>query len=236
MNVYLFAADVNGVSSAYQQKGTWTVDHAPQAAWMSPISGNGASQVFTFTYPDQDGDQNYVYALIASGLTSYGACDVYYYRPTNALYLLNDTASAWLGPVTPNTNATLSNRLCTLNAAQSSASMQGTNLVLAAAFSFNSSTFAGPKNVYLYQVDNYGLVNGWVQGATWTVPGTVQSPAPVSVTPSSGTIASATFSFAYSDPLGSADLVYLYGIINSNLGFAGGCGFIYSPLHNWIEV
>jgi Malectin domain/Putative binding domain, N-terminal len=236
MNVYLLASDVNGVSSSYQQKGTWTVDHAPQTPSMSPTSGNGAGQIFTFTYPDPDGDQNFVHALIASGLTFDGSCALYYYRPTNALYLINDTADNWLGPVTPGANATLSNRLCTLNAAQSSAGSQGTTLVVTAAFSFNSSTFAGPKSAYLYQGDNYGLISGWAQGGTWTIPGTVQTPVPVSVTPSSGSTTSTTFSFAYSDPLGYHDMTILSEVINTTLSVAGGCVFAYSPLHNWIEL
>jgi hypothetical protein len=101
---------------------------------------------------------------------------------------------------------------------------------------FNSSSFAGPKNVYLYQSDNYGLISGWAQGATWTIPGTVQTPVPVSVTPASSSTASTTFSFAYSDPLGYADITFLYGVINSTLSYAGGCGFLYSRLHNWIEL
>ena len=73
-------------------------------------------------------------------------------------------------------------------------------------------------------VQNATLGSGLTQEGTWTVPG-ASGPAPVSVTPSSGSGSSQTFAFMFSDPAGAADINSAQIIINSSLATTNGCYF-----------
>src|SRR3989442_10699776 len=78
--------DAEGLNSGWQSRGGWTVpvapgNVAPAADSVSPASGTGASQTFTFTYSDANGytDINAAYALFNSSLNAADACYVFYY-------------------------------------------------------------------------------------------------------------------------------------------------------------
>src|SRR5262249_7015628 len=88
-----------------------TVNLPPTSDLVSPTSGTGASQLFTFSYSDPNGDTdlNGVYALFNSTLSGTNACFVFYVRATNLMYMANDLNTAPLAPVTPGTAATLEN-------------------------------------------------------------------------------------------------------------------------------
>ena len=54
-NVYLYAGDVSGSNSGWQQLGAWTVPSGagvPAANSVTPSTGSGASQTFTLQYSD----------------------------------------------------------------------------------------------------------------------------------------------------------------------------------------
>jgi hypothetical protein len=98
-----------------------------------------------------------------------GSCTIYYDRTANTLWLLNDPASAWLGPLTPGAAASLQNSQCTLNAAGSSVSGLGNNLTVNVALTFKAP-FAGAKNIYMCPLDYGGLSSNWQQMGSWTAP------------------------------------------------------------------
>ena len=97
---------------------------------VSPSSGSGLSQVFTVTYPDANGYQDITgtYLLINSGFAAASSCYVSWSPANNSFSLLNDAATAWLGPITPGTTATVQNSQCVLNAATSSAALLATTV------------------------------------------------------------------------------------------------------------
>ena len=109
---------------------------------------------------------NTVYGLINGSLTSANGCRVQYQQASNRLYLLNDAATASLGPLTPGVAGTLSNNQCTLDAGASSVSGAGNTLSLQVALSF-TGPFAGLKNVYGDAADNGALNSGWKTLGTW---------------------------------------------------------------------
>ncbi|MGO9258510.1 MAG: SBBP repeat-containing protein [Bryobacteraceae bacterium] len=220
-NVYLQATNPMAANS-WQQMGSWTVVAAViQAVGVTPASGTGTSQTFSFAYTDTKG-----YAAILSSmiivnnpLSHANGCYVYFIPSGNYLYLTNNAGTAWQGPITIGQNATLQNSQCTVSASTSSFSGSGNNLTLNLALAFLPA-FAGAKGVYAEVYDGV-LDSGWVQLGTFTV--TAAALEAISVTPSSGSGMSQTFSFLLSDNKGYATIASSLIIVNNTLAYANGC-------------
>jgi hypothetical protein len=231
-DVYMDVYD--GTDSGWQRKGTWIVPGAsgpPVAVSVTPSSGSGSSQTFSFVYSDPKGFAA-IYnasAIINSSLSLAGGCYFTYSRAGNALYLANDASTAWLAPVILGQNGTTQNSQCTVNTAASSALGTGNTLTLNLALTFQT-TFVGARNIYMDVYD--GTDSGWLQNGTWTVPGASGPPVAVSVTPGSGSGSSQTFSFVYSDPRGFTAIYNASAMVNGSLSLAGGCYFTYSRAGN----
>src|SRR5262249_48564459 len=129
-NIYMEVYD-GTADSGWQQRGTWTIPSGPPAAVsVTPASGTGATQTFTFAYSDPRG-----YAAIQSSqilfsnpFVTSGACYLYFNRANNTVYLTNDGGTAWQSPVTLGQSGTLQNSQCSVNPAASSTSGSGTDL------------------------------------------------------------------------------------------------------------
>jgi large repetitive protein len=120
-----------------------------------------------FSDPNGFTDLTTAYMLINATVNWPGTCSTYYDRGANALWLLNDSASLWMGPVTPGAATTLQNSQCSLSVAGSSVSGSGNNLTINLALTFKAA-FTGTKNVYMNAQDSGGLWSSWQQGGTWT--------------------------------------------------------------------
>jgi hypothetical protein len=136
---------------------------------VTPASGTGASQTFTFAYTDTRG-----YAAIQSSLIIFNnplaaanACYLYFIPSDNSLYLTNNAGTAWQGPVTIGQSTTLQNSQCTLSAAGSSSTASGNNLTVTVALTFLPA-FAGAKGVYAEVYDGTND-SGWNQLGAFTV-------------------------------------------------------------------
>ncbi len=237
-NVYGYASDSGGNVSGWQLLGTWTgaapLNTPPAADSVSPASGTGVSQTFTFKYSSVNGSGylSTVYGLINGAINSAGGCFVYYLPATNALYLFNDAGSSAAGPLTPGSSSTLANSQCTLNGTGSSASSAGNILTVAFSITFKPA-FSSLQNVYGYASDSGGNVSGWQLLGTWTGAAPLNTPpAANSVSPASGTGVSQTFTFKYSSVNGSGYLSTVYGLINGAINSAGGCFVYYVPATN----
>ena len=134
--------DSAGKSKGWQLIGGWNTaglqNLAPSAA-VSPSSGSGAGQTFTFQYYSANGNQylKVLYALINSGTNGAGGCEVEYLPVTNRLYLLNDAGSGFLGPATPGMAGILSNSQCSLDVGSSSATGLANSIALKLALGFS---------------------------------------------------------------------------------------------------
>jgi hypothetical protein len=172
-NHYMRASDtVHGMDSGWQNMGTWvpSMPATPSAVSVSPSSGSGTSQIFTYLYSDTSGYQNIysVNTILNSTLNQVSSCTTMYLPASHSLYLAQDGGSAWLGPVTIGQAGTLQNSQCAVDAGASSASGSGTNLTVNLAFSFSSS-FVGMKNHYMRAWDAVNnLDSGWQNRGTWT--------------------------------------------------------------------
>jgi hypothetical protein len=173
-NAYLYAADISGPNSGWQQLGTWTVPGGITITANSvlPNSGSLANQTFALQYSDTSGAANlqvaYVYFNSTLASSASNSCFVYYNIAANQINLLNDAGAAWM-TATPGAATTLQNSQCSLNVAATSASMNGNTLTLNLAMTFKPA-FAGAKNIYMYGADVSGPNSGWQQLGTWTVP------------------------------------------------------------------
>ena len=81
-----------------------TVVVPPSVLYVSPNSGTGQSRQFSAAYSDPQGWTNITqsHLLFNSSLSGSYACWVYYDRNFGYFQLMNDYASAWLGPLYPN--------------------------------------------------------------------------------------------------------------------------------------
>ena len=147
----------------------------PMIDSVQPNSGTGRSQTFTFQFEDLGGyaDVLNVQMNFEPGFFSQPACDVYAYvgSPSSPyLYLLNDSGTSYLGPITLPGTSTLQNSQCTVSASGSSVGGSGNLLNVNLAVSFTPS-FAGNTNVSASAYD--GVTNSGSDRellGTWTIP------------------------------------------------------------------
>ncbi len=174
-NVYLRAQDWTGLDTGWQQKLTWTVGEAeyqvPASVSVTPSTGAGTSQIFSFVYRDPDGytDLTQAEAILNSIMSGVGACYIRYNRSQNLLYLADDAGSFTGGGLAPGTVGTLQNSQCSLNTGGSSVSGSGTDLTVRPAVTFKTA-FGGVKTVYLWARDGWGLESGWKSLGIWLAP------------------------------------------------------------------
>jgi hypothetical protein len=197
--VYLYAADASVNTGWVAKAGASQVS----ADSVSPSSGTGASQVFTFVFSDSKSAANVWGAAITinSTVSAVNACSLVWDRAAGTLALLYDSATG--SSAKPfGSNATIQNSQCALGVATLTVSGNSNILTIPLAF---TGPFTGAKNIYMLAVGPNGNT-GWLQKGTYNVlAGGV--PVAASVTPSSGSSSSQAFSFVISDQGGSGYLV-----------------------------
>jgi hypothetical protein len=168
-NTYMSVFNNSTVTSGWQVEGTWTANTLPPSnVSVTPASGTGTTQVFSFIYSDPYGytDIHYVNMLFQSTLSGQNACWVQYTLATNIIDLVNDSGSGYTSS-TLGTAGTLSNSQCSVNTGVSSTSNSGNNLTVTAAVTFKPA-FAGAKNTYMSVFNNSNATSGWQVEGTWT--------------------------------------------------------------------
>jgi len=262
-NVYLNVVDGNGLSSGWQQLGSFAVtgDDAPSqgpipvcnaqgfpcVVSLTPITGNGISGTFTGVFNHAGGaSQHYVgYILFLPtpnivDYTATGSCLVEYNRIDNAMRLVNNAGTNWLPGVLgiPLTQGgTLTNNFCTLNITNSSAVISGTTMTVTVAMTFNSS-FSGELATFMQAFDVTGAFTGMTQFGNWEVDAGARKPGPyvVGMTPTSGSGSSATLSFTTGDTQGVRDLDFVTMLIAPVIDGSLPCQAFYFPYSNTINL
>jgi hypothetical protein len=171
-SVYGYAQAAGGLNSGWILLGNWTVTAVPpQAVSVTPSTGTGSSNTFSFLYSDANGasDLGILQVVVNSSLSGYQGCYISIDPVHQTLLLLNDAATAWQGPITLPTSGTLANSQCTIIGGSSSIGLSGNNATVNLALSFSGS-FVGAKNVYGYAQAAGGLNSGWTALGNWTVP------------------------------------------------------------------
>jgi len=170
--VYLAAGNVAGNNSGWLPMGVWQATSAGvSVVSMSPASGAGFNQTFTFTFSDNKGwlDLGVVNVLVNDAINGNHACYLAYSRPTNTLYLVNDAGNALLpGMVLNGQPMSYGNSQCGVLAA-SAAPSGSTTLTLTVNLSF-SPAFSGKRIFYLAARDiNEANNTGWQALGAWSV-------------------------------------------------------------------
>jgi hypothetical protein len=218
-NVILFAGSMAGLTSGWQQRGTWTVPAGQQSVMttsVTPSSGSGMSQSFTLQYSDSAGAADISSALAwfgPAGASAANTCAAYYERSVNTLFLLNDPGTQWM-PGVLGSASTLRNSQCSIALATTTVSLAGQVLTVNLPVTF-AAAFSGAKNVSLFAGSATGVTTGWELRGSWTVPGTQATVTADSVAPSSGSGASQSFALQYSDTAGALDLSTAWVWFNS---------------------
>ncbi len=164
-NVYANIANTSYVEGNLQQIGTWAAASVDNSVTVTPSSGKGTPQTFTFNYLSSNQVQEHM--LFNSSLTGFGACYFIYDRPSNNFYIANDQGTAVSQAVTPGGTGTLIGGQCSLPASAISVTASGNSVFITVTISF-APTFNGPKNVYANFVNNSYVEGSWQQIATWT--------------------------------------------------------------------
>jgi len=140
---------------------------SPTPVSVTPSSGSGLVQTFSFTYSVPKGlaDANVLFNTAASGQS---ACWFNYSPSGNSLSLASDNASSW-SYATLGSSVTLQNSQCSLQAGTATYVASGTNVTLKLTVTFKTA-FAGQKNIYLRAQDLTGVIGGFVQMGSWSVP------------------------------------------------------------------
>ncbi len=174
---YLAARTLSESSSGWTPLETWTVPGAAAAPLspvsITPVSGKGSDQVFTFNFSDVAGWQGLgiVNVLINGALDGRQACYVAYAVQSNSVFLVDDAGDAggpFAGSMPLSGSGSVANNQCTVNAAGSSVTHNGNTLTLTLHLSF-SSAFVGNKLLYTAARDTGNGTSGWQPLGTWTV-------------------------------------------------------------------
>ncbi len=192
----------------------------PTADSVTPASGSGASQVFQLKYSNAAGATGITtvwawFTQTFSTTSAANSCMVYYDRAAARLNFLNNASTAWTQGTLGSTG-TLQNSQCAVALAGSSVTVSGTTLTLNLAMTF-APAFSGTKNIYMDAGNVAGLTSGWPLRGSWSVPGSSTTPTVTadSVTPNSGSGATQTFAFRYSDSRGATSLSTTWAWFNA---------------------
>jgi hypothetical protein len=187
---------------------------------VTPSSGAGSSQQFTFAFQDLDGSADLAWAqmLLSPSQSAANACYIHYQNATNSLFLYNDAVSGGAG-LTPG-SGTVENGQCVLKGSGSSVAVSGTTVTITLNLAFKPS-FVGPKNVFGQALDGYGNLASWVRMGTWTATDSI--PRLVSVSPTSGSGSPEIFTAVYRDPQGASELSWAQFLVTSSGSASNAC-------------
>ncbi|MEZ5356255.1 MAG: hypothetical protein R2762_26775 [Bryobacteraceae bacterium] len=191
------------------------------SAGLSPRSGIGSSQVFTFTFTDTAPVTDRILnVLINNAIDGRQACYVALVPTSTSsgtIYLVNDNGDAggpFAGSMPIPGTGSVSNSQCTIHGAGSSMSTTGGTITLLPNITFHAQ-FAGNKVIYLAARNNTGDNTGWLPKGVWRVPGSAPgSPEVVSLVPGAVTGNGATLTATITDNDGFADLDIVNFLIN----------------------
>jgi hypothetical protein len=233
-NVYMYTADSGGMNSGWQTRGTWTVSvgSAPTADSVTPNSGSGGNQVFSFRYSSPGGWAflSNTDAMFNTTLQGTNGCLALYDQQSSGVYLFNDIpGDGAQGPLIVNSNGTFTGNVatpqCTLSGTGSSITGSGNTLTMNLNMTFSGS-FNGNQTIFMDAIDKSGLTSDWQNRGSWTV-NSILPPTSDSVTPSSGSGSSQSFTFHYSSSNGAGYITNADAMFNTSLGGSNACLALY---------
>ena len=155
----------DGQQTGWQPIGSWNVAGAAGLS-VSPASGAGSSQRFTFTFPGVS-NVGSVNMLINSSLTGVGACYFPYEPEPNTIDLVDDSG-AGIDRVPVAGGAVLADSQCSIAASSVSVTTTGNTMTVALTVNFTPA-FAGPKTIWASWYAEDRQQGSWRPVGSWTV-------------------------------------------------------------------
>jgi parallel beta-helix repeat protein len=251
------ATDAGGLSSGPQTIGTWTVPgatttpapSAPQVVSLTPTTGSGNTGTFTAVFRHSGGLNKhylgYILFLPLPNVVSFqaqGSCLIEYNRISNGMRLINNAGDNWIGPpegvrVAPSTPP-LSNNACTVNVAQSSATLAGADMTVRVNVTFNPAVLTTVLGTFIQEQDVDGKWTDFRQFGNWVLPGAPQRPGPyvVASSPISGTGSSMSLATTVGHTGGVNSLGEVHLRFSSMIVGAPACHVVYFSTNNTIAI
>lgn len=206
-NIYMYGVGPNG-NTGWVQRGSYTViaGGRPTADSVTPASGSGLTQSFSFTISDQGGSQFlWAAAMVFSRSSNFdlnNGCYIVWDRTTSRFSLFKDIYTSGSNSLNVGTAGLLGNSQCIVSGTGSSVSIGATSITINVNITFSTS-FAGAKNSFLYASEN-GYNSGWKHVGAWTVPGS--PPTVNSLLPTSGSGLMQNFTISATTPVSPTDV------------------------------
>jgi hypothetical protein len=237
VQIYMAVGDFAGMSTVFLKMGWWMVgsspEEGPSAVSVTPSSGYGTTQQFSFVASSPKGAANisFVYMLFNTSLSRVNGCFMGYGVAGNQLWLISDDGTTWtLGQ--PGTAGTLSNSQCSVDVGATTVIPSGNTLTVSPAITFKSGFTAGVL-IHMNVGDIPGMSTGLTKMGWWIVGSSPeQAPSAVSVTPSSGYGTTQQFDFVASSPNGAANIALVKMLFNTAVNAGTACYLVYTPVGN----
>jgi hypothetical protein len=211
----------------------------PSAVSVTPSSGSGVSQVFTFIFTSSSGLYNMYMDIGTVGVGEPHTCMVRYagdLGDNTILSLLNDGSDQEVGSVRMGTTQSVSNSQCTISGSGGMAVVSGNNITVPVAITF-AAGYNGKKNIFGFAENNLSQNSGSQMLGTWTPSEPTLTAA--SVFPNlGGGEPNEIFTGSYSDSNGASDVqvVYLTFTTASTQPAANSCLVAYVPSNNQLYL
>jgi glycosyl hydrolase family 123 len=175
--IFLRGLNNYGGDTGYQPAGAWTVSAtsatttaAAPSGPVTPSSGSGSVQTFTFVATDSGGANNIkdMNMLFNASFTGVNGCWMYYDAAARQLSLAGDDTSNW-SSVNVGSASTVQNSQCRIPGSGITVTASGNNLSVAVPITFTSA-FSGAKSVFFRNTNNQGVDTGYSSVGTWNVP------------------------------------------------------------------
>lgn len=239
INAGTTAAGVTGFTFA----GGWTVSNAvnfpPTAISVTPSSGKGLSQSFSFQLSDANGggDIRFLRVVINDLLLDRRGCSMMINPVTRQLSLVDDEVTMWLPTVQFGSSQTTQNSQCSVRMTSSSLAVSGNTLTVVIGVDF-SPLFSGVKNIYIYGSDQAHATFDWTRLGSWEPAPAVANQIPVVhyLYPSQGNGVEGMLSFALSDADGAQDITSVRVQVGGGMGGAASCSVLLNPQAQTLSI
>jgi len=174
LHIFVSADDKSGATTGWVDSGTWTVqaNQPPTNLSMTPGSGTGTHQGFTFTFADPNGASDIFQAAVQiQDASAQRQCNFQLVPISNFVSFGGQFGYTDYNP------GVLTSQYCNLDLRQSWFVKDGNNLMVHLGIAFNAG-FEGQKNVTMYAQDFSNAVAPVATMGTWTV-GSAPGPTPV---------------------------------------------------------
>ncbi|MBI5083069.1 MAG: SBBP repeat-containing protein [Acidobacteria bacterium] len=229
-SIWANATDSASVTSGSPLMATFNVTTGGQQALgplaVTPASGSGSAQVFSFTFADPKGasDLAWMRVLINAQQSASAGCYLAVDRAAGLIYLADDAGAVWSSPARLGTADVAQNSQCSVRASTSAITLTGTVATLNLDLAFTAA-FSGQKSIWANVTDAAGNTSPSPLMGSFTVASGVVNlpPSAVSVSPASASGNRQVFTLTFSDPNGPQDIATPRLLIHSQQRGDGGC-------------